>query len=193
MGGSVETKGRQSGRPEGRDPKPRRSATRRRAVLALAILVLAGGVGIGVGLGARAWLPASSQSWYDESAREGSYAGKTERQIQDDLNAQVAQGSMNISIASTIRVDAETATGVARIENIEANHYDQKVSIALKDTGEVLYESGAIAPGNAIDEVPLSRPLSAGSYPALVTFTGYDRDTHAVRGTLCAEVTMLVV
>lgn len=136
----------------------------------------------------------SPGDWFDPSAREGSYSGKTEEQIVADLNKTVAEGMMNISIASTIAFDqGDGVTGRARIENIQANHFDQKVVLSLDDTGEVIWESGAIAPGYSIDEITANRALEPGAYDATATFSGFDPETHEeTGGKLAAQVKLAV-
>lgn len=135
-----------------------------------------------------------SDNWFDPNAHEGSYAGKSEEDIIADLNRKVGEGMMNISIANTVKFDkGDGVTGTARIENIQANHYDQKVTITLDETGEVLYESGAIAPGHAIDEITISRKLDPGVHNATATFTGFDTETHKeTGGKLAAQIKLAV-
>lgn len=112
--------------------------------------------------------------WIDKNSKKGYYDGKTQEQIIADLNAQVAEGEMNVSIANTIKFpNGSLNEGDARIENIEANRVDQVVTIALKDSDEVLYESGAIQPGYFIQNISLNKNLEPGIYKAVALFTGY--------------------
>lgn len=131
---------------------------------------------------------APRSDWYDPSALSGGYDEMTAEEIQADLDERVAEGSMNVSIASNIRFAEGSTSAQARIENIEANHYDQKVALVLNETGETLYESGAIAPGQRIDMIEISRPLENGVHEATAVFTGYDRDTHAAIGSIAVDV-----
>lgn len=122
--------------------------------------------------------------WYDSNAKNGSYEGKTQEQIIADLNAQVKEGMMNISCAATMQGKAGNPNVTARFENIEANHWDQKIKLYLGDPnngGELLYESGALAPGQSIDTIQLNRTFDNGSYDVTAVFTGYDRDSHEER------------
>ena len=144
------------------------------------------------GIAAYLVLSGQTDSWFDSSASAGQYEGKSEEEIIAALNAQVEEGMMNISIASAISFANGAAEGEARIENIQANHVDQKVSITLDDTGETVYESGALAPGQYIQTIKLSKDLDAGSYRATVLFTGYDRETHEKTGAAAAQVTLVV-
>lgn len=124
-----------------------------------------------------------------------------------DLNAQVADGEMNVSIANTIRFpNGSQNDGVAHIENIAANHVDQKFLIYLADSEELLYESGAIAPNSHIDTIRLNRYLEPGRYKAIAIITGYETsngdaiadffnslfNNHKKVGTLGAQINLVV-
>lgn len=132
------------------------------------------------------------EDWYDSNAAQGQFEGKSKEEIQAALNEEVAKGMMNISIAASITFPDGASEGEARIENIAANPMDQKVVITLKDTGETVYESAAIAPDQHIQNIKLSKDLDLGEYAAVATFTGYDRETHKQTGQAAAEITLVV-
>lgn len=132
------------------------------------------------------------EDWYDSNAAQGQFEGKSKEEIQAALNEEVAKGMMNISIAASITFPDGTSEGEARIENIAANPMDQKVVITLKDTGETVYESAAIAPDQHIQTIKLSKDLDPGEYAAVATFTGYDRETHKQTGQAAAEITLRI-
>ena len=132
------------------------------------------------------------EDWFDSNAAQGQFEGKSKEEIQAALNEEVAKGMMNISIAAVITFPDGASEGEARIENIAANPMDQKVTIMLKDTEETVYESGAIAPDQHIQNIKLSRDLEPGEYSAVATFTGYDRETHKKTGQAAAEITLRV-
>ena len=99
---------------------------------------------------------------------------------------------MNISIAASITFADGSSEGEARIGNIAANPMDQKVVITLKDSGETVYESAAIAPDQHIQTIKLTKDLDPGQYAAVATFTGYDRETHKQTGQAAAEIVLNV-
>lgn len=135
----------------------------------------------------------TSCPWFDSASLEGSYRGKSEEQIKADLNAQVQDGEMNVSIANIIKFpNGSLNDGIAHIENIKANHVDQKVSIALLDDNCNVYESGAIAPNHCINNIRLNKKLEAGEYKAIATFKGFDIDTHNEVGSISAQISLLV-
>ena len=154
----------------------------------VAVVAVVAAVGVGIVL----TQPTAIEDWYDSNAAQGQFEGKSKEEIQAALNEEVAKGMMNISIAASITFADGTSEGEARIENIAANPMDQKVTITLKDSGETVYESAAIAPDQHIQNIRLAKDLDPGDYAAVATFTGYDRETHKQTGQAAAEITLRV-
>ena len=105
---------------------------------------------------------------------------------------------MNISIANTIRFfnsnseRQDNGLGLARIDNIENNHVDQKVKLVFEGTNEVIYESGAIAPGSYIENIRLNRYIEPGVYKLNAIFIGYDQESHKETGSLGCVVNLYI-
>ena len=144
-------------------------------------------------LAAAAFLLGNTDDWLEPAAEQGRYEGWDEQAVRDDLDRQVEEGMMAVSISSSIAFDDGQAEGEARIENVPGNRVDQKVVITLDDTGEVLYASKALEPGTHVQRIRLSRDLDPGTYAATAVFTGYDRETHAQRGSAGVQVTLHVL
>ena len=120
-------------------------------------------------------------SWKDLHARKGYYEGKSKEEIQADLDAKVDWYSMEISVASAMQVQEGQTRVEARIENVVNNHCDQKVRMYLKDDpSDVLFESGAIAPGEYLQFVDLSHELPVGRNYVTVEFQGYEQSLSLV-------------
>lgn len=140
-----------------------------------------------------------TNNWFDPNSKAGYHPGKSREEIINDLNAQVRDGEMNVSINNTIEFTNGTLNpAVANIENIANNHVAQKVVIRLDGDDEILYESGAIAPGHYIGEITLNKELAPGKYVAKVTVTGYNQDAdffgnHAQYGAPLSALINLVV
>jgi hypothetical protein len=147
--------------PEEPDQGQKASKNRRRVILALLIIILL--------------LCLAYCSWRDPNARKGHYEGKTPEQIQHDLDTEVGVDSMEISVASVFELRSGETTVDARIENVEANHCDQRVKIyPIDDPDDVLFTSGALAPGEYLQEIELAHTFEPGSYQLLVEFQGYE-------------------
>ena len=108
--------------------------------------------------------------FFDPNATTGILPGMTEEQIIEELNRIVEEGMFNISINTQISFPNGTAEGQAYIDNISANHYNMTVQIVLDDTGETVYQSGGIRPGQYIENITLSKALPKGSYKATAIF-----------------------
>ena len=107
----------------------------------------------------------------DPNATVGQYEGKSEAEIQAELDKVVQEGMFNISINPDIRMTSGRAEA---------------------DTGEVLYASGLIEPGYHIQAVPLETVLPGGSYTATALFTAYDLETEQPAGQAAARVRITV-
>ena len=134
--------------------------------------------------------------WFDPNAGEG-LAGIKDEDIQAYLDEKVGEGMMNITVLSKLVFENGTTTDPDHpaelgFNNIPGNHVDQKLVITLDDTGEVIYESGAISPGQNIHYAILNRELDPGTYEATATVTGFNRDTHDEEGSLAAKILVLV-
>ena len=132
------------------------------------------------------------EGFFDDNAQAGQAPNKTPAELQAELNRIVEEGMFNISIASVIEFTGPDASGKAYIENVPNNPYDMTVDITLKETGESVYASKGIAPGNYIEDIKLAAALEPGSHDAVATFTAYDRETHTEKGKAAAEVTLLI-
>lgn len=128
----------------------------------------------------------------DPNASVGQYEGKTQEEIQAELDKIVRQGMFNISINSTVIMERGSDEAELRIENIAANIHLMSVQITLDDTGEVIYTSGLIEPGYYIQSVPLNAVLAKGTYSATAVFTAYDSQTEAPVGQAAARITIRV-
>lgn len=123
----------------------------------------------------------------------GQLDGKSQEEIQAELDRIVEEGMMNISIASVIEFENGGAEGEVKIENSPANRYLMQVQIALQSTGEVIYTSEILEPNYHIQYATLDTNLPAGVYPCTATFTALDPETEEVVGSAGAQVTITVL
>lgn len=73
-------------------------------------------------------------------------------------------------------MEAGSDTVEVPLVNTEGNPCYMKFAVKLKDSGEVLYESGLVPPGKAVPEIRLNRPLEAGTYPVAVEISTFSLD-----------------
>ena len=167
--------------------KPKSKRTRNIVIVVICVLVIAA-VAFGIW-----WFRGGSNGFFDSTAQEGQASYKTAEEIQAELDRVVAEGMLNISIASIINFENSSSPGLAYIENVPSNKYVLRVAITIDSTGETVYQSGGIRPNNTIESITLSQPLQKGTYPATATFTAYDPDSLDEVGQASARITINVL
>lgn len=177
---------------EDKKPKNKRQTVLLVVILVLIIVLLAGVLAWFLTHRGGAEEEEFSDDFFDPFAQTGILPDMSEEQIQEELNRVVEEGMLNVSIAGRIIFDDGAGQGKANIVNSEANHYIQKVRLELVDTGEVLYESGGIKPGQYIQFITLDRDLDPGEYSAAAVFTAYTIEERQLVGSTSARVTILV-
>ena len=119
-------------------------------------------------------------------------AQRSEEEILADLNRQVAEGMITMSMNPDPVFPDGTAPGSVLIHNDEANLHAQVVQIVQEDTGKEIYNSGMIPVGKYINSDKLSVDLDAGDYNCTAFFHSVDESTGAVLGTGAVKVTVHV-
>ena len=177
---------------------PRETRSKDITVYAVIFLVLL--VGAGIFLAVRllhkpadaALASSKSGIVYDSSAVEGGWDNLSPEEIEARLNEKVAEGMINIS-ANTAPIFKDGASeGNLMLVNESINNYPQMVQIVRNDTGEQIYESGAIAVGSKIERARLDVALPAGTYECTAYFHNLDPESGAIIGTAGAIITITI-
>ena len=129
---------------------------------------------------------------YDSSAIEGGWDQMTPEEIEAALNNKVAEGMINISANTAPIFEDGASEGNLMLVNESINNYPQKVQIVRNDTGEQIYESGAIAVGSKIERARLDVDLPAGTYECTAYFHNLDPETGDIIGTAGAIITITI-
>ena len=129
---------------------------------------------------------------YDDAAIEGGWDNLSPEEIAEKLNEKVAEGMINISMNTAPYFEDGKAEGNVMIVNESINNYPQKVQIVRNDTGEQIYESGAIAVGSKIERAALDVELPAGTYECTAMFHNLDPETGDIIGTAGAIITITI-
>lgn len=122
----------------------------------------------------------------------GQLEGKSESEIQAELDRVVDEGMFNISIASSVVFDRGDAPGELRIENVPGNRYLMKVDIVRDDTGEVIYTTDLIEPNHHIQTDTLDVSLPKGTYDCTAIFEACDMETEEAIGQAAAQIVIQV-
>lgn len=177
---------------------PKQARLNIRVVLAVAFLVCA--IGAGIFLITRlVSKPLTKEDArgqtgivYDSSAVEGGWDNLSPEEIAEKLNEKVAEGMINISMNTAPYFENGKAEGNVMIVNESINNYPQKVQIVRNDTGEQIYESGAIAVGSKVERAKLDLVLPAGTYECTAYFHNLDPESGAIIGTAGAIITITI-
>ena len=177
---------------------PRETRSKDITVYAVIFLVLL--VGAGIFLAVRllhkpadaALASSKSGIVYDSSAVEGGWDNLSPEEIEARLNEKVAEGMINISANTAPIFEDGSSEGNLMLVNESINNYPQKVQIVRNDTGEQIYESGAIAIGSKIERAKLDVDLPAGTYECTAYFHNLNPETGDIIGTAGAIITITV-
>ena len=177
---------------------PRETRSKDITVYAIIFLILL--VGMGTFLAVRllhkpanATLASSNSGIvYDSSAVEGGWDNLSPEEIEARLNEKVAEGMINISANTAPIFEDGSSEGNLMLVNESINNYPQKVQIVRNDTGEQIYESGAIAVGSKIERAKLDVVLPAGTYECTAYFHNLDPETGDIIGTAGAIITITI-
>ena len=129
---------------------------------------------------------------YDDAAIEGGWDNLSPEEIAEKLNEKVAEGMINISMNTAPYFENGTTEGNLMLVNESINNYPQKVQIVRNDTGEQIYESGAIAVGSKVERAKLDLVLPAGIYECTAYFHNLDPESGAIIGTAGAIITITI-
>ena len=177
---------------------PRETRSKDITVYAIIFLVLL--VGAGIFLAVRllhkpadaALADSNSGIVYDSSAVEGGWDNLSPEEIEARLNEKVAEGMINISANTAPIFEDGASEGNLMLVNESINNYPQMVQIVRNDTGEQIYESGAIAVGSKIERARLDVVLPAGTYECTAYFHNLDPESGAIIGTAGAIITITI-
>ncbi|MFR4595926.1 MAG: hypothetical protein ACLT8T_11060 [Oscillospiraceae bacterium] len=170
-----------------------------RTLVILAVVGLAAALTVGIFTAVRMIRkPAASKDdpktgiVYDSSAVEGGWDNLSPEEIAEKLNEKVAEGMINISMNTAPYFEDGTADGNLMIVNESINNYPQKVQVIRNDTGEQIYESGAIAVGSKIEHAKLNTTLPAGTYECTAYFHNLDPVSGEIIGTAGAIINITI-
>ena len=170
-----------------------------RTLVILAVVGLAAALTVGIFTAVRMFhKPAQSKDdpktgiVYDSSAVEGGWDNLSPEEIEARLNEKVAEGMINISANTAPIFEDGSSEGNLMLVNESINNYPPKVQIVRNDTGDQIYESGAIAVGSKIARAKLDVVLPAGTYECTAYFHNLDPETGDIIGTAGAIITITI-
>ena len=135
----------------------------------------------------------SSQSTYfDTTVDESVMDEKTESAV-SDLNKQVEDGMITMSMNAEPSFENGSAKGNLLIENDKSNKHPQVIQIYRNDTKELIYTSSMLPVGQFINEDTLDVKLPKGDYKCTAYFNAVDEKTGEKLGTSGANITIHIL
>ena len=127
---------------------------------------------------------------YEANIVSGDIPGKTREERQRKLDAIVEEGMLAMSINAT---PVGKTTGTDRninwlVENPSNQGKLIRVEVWLDSQEELIYETGAIPPGNYVESAPLRTELPPGEYNCTARFYAYQEDTETYIGQAAAQI-----
>jgi hypothetical protein len=116
----------------------------------------------------------------------------SDKEIADTAQKAVDASKFNMMIGTEATIAAQTQAGTLKIKNPQTNSYPINVVITDDKTGDIIYTSGAIQPGEEVSHVQLEKKLEKGTYQTTAKFSLYDPKTKAKKGEVAAGVSFIV-
>lgn len=185
----------ETGRPARRGAAFRTSGNRGSRAPALLLLALCcmAGAGGGVYLSRKSLLPESAERLvYEANVVPGDIPGKSRKERQQEMDSFVEEGmlAMNMNITPSGKLSGSSRTVNWLIENPSNQGKLIRVEVTRDDTGEKIYETGAIRPGNYVESAPLDVELPAGVYECTAVFLAYGVETEELIGQAAVKITL---
>lgn len=118
----------------------------------------------------------------DSNARDGTiYPGETQ---------QVEEGSFWVLVNQLPTVEEGSQECSIRYENPEANRYSARISLYLKETGNLLGNTRRVDPGKYVEFLHLKKKLPVGEYPVRANLELFEGELPA--GTMSLDMVLRV-
>lgn len=133
---------------------------------------------------------------YESNIVSGDIPGKTREERQRELNSVVEEGMLNMSMNITPSGQVNGTAAERSINWLIENPSNQgkliRVEVIRNDTGEKIFETGAIRPGNYLESAPPDVRLPAGEYPCTAVFLAYQEESEALIGQAAVEIRLTI-
>ena len=123
---------------------------------------------------------------HQQAVHDGRLPGYEDAEINTDRNA------FFYLLNSEVVFDKPSAAGNVMIENTVGNVYNMDVGFALEDTGEEIYRSAVLEPGQYVVSDKLDVLVKKGVYDVLATISVFDPDTGDLVETYSENIVLTV-
>lgn len=159
-------------------------------VLCIALLAAAGTFKSGRDGGTSA--ASEPENGWEDEAVAGIMPGTAQEQLQKELNRQVSEHMIAMSINATPVFPDGASKGNILFENPSRNGKLTRLKLYRDDTGELIYETGLLKPGSYVAEDMLDVTLEKGSYPCTAHVLAYRTEDQSYIGEIAVGITLVV-
>lgn len=125
-------------------------------------------------------------------AAQGHLPDMTDEEIKQQMQKAADETMFSFKINAQPVFEDGSSAGTLRIENPNHNVYPFVVEIYLDETGEKIYDSGAVLPDRHIDTAKLDTELAAGTHGATAYINAYNPDTEEFEGKSAVSLSLIV-
>ena len=129
----------------------------------------------------------------EPNAVVGTMPGKTDEQIEEELNRKVDEKTIAFVLNSEPVYADGRAKGTIMFENPASNGKRTRLELYRDDTNELIYKTGLLDPGSYVPEAKLDKFLEKGNYDCTAYIYAYKLNTEEYLGKVAAGVTVHVV
>ena len=129
---------------------------------------------------------------WEDAAVAGVMPGTEKEQLQKELNRQVSENMIAMSINSTPVFPDGASKGNILFENPSRNGKLTRMKLYRDDTGELIYETGLLKPGSYVAEDMLDVRLEKGSYVCTAHVLAYRLEDQSYIGEIAVGITLIV-
>lgn len=109
---------------------------------------------------------------------DSSFSPEFEEDQTRNVNEASVSGGIEIPGYSTIVIPSNEEVVAVNFYNPENNKVYFEICLSLGETGEEIYKSKLLAPGQHLYEIELERGLDKGSYEMVITYNTYGMDEN---------------
>ena len=129
----------------------------------------------------------------EANATVGEMPGVDEETRRKQLQEILDKSKIAFSINTSPMFDNKTGEMNLLLENPSNNAKLITAQIVLAGQEKPIYESKALVPGSYLESVALDKPLSPGTYDAIVYLNAYDEETQELIGQTGAQIKIISV
>lgn len=116
----------------------------------------------------------------------------TREELEEAMQAEADAAYFTLQVNPEATFSSQTGEGTFELINPTTNVYPISFVITLDESGQQLYQSGSVMPGQEITGITLDTNLAPGTHSATVSVSIYDDGTHEQEGETQAKINLIV-